>query len=455
MTAPPLLMAFYGDDFTGSTDAMEVLEGQGVKSVLFIQPPTNDMLKVFSHVQCIGVAGTARTMSPAAMDKDLSLILHQLKQLNAQVLHYKMCSTADSSPEIGSIGKVVELGKEMYREQAAVPILVAAPQLQRYTVYGNHFAAFQGDVYRLDRHPSMSRHPVTPMKEADLLRHFSLQMKGTISLFSLTDLELAADERTARWESLLQKEKNTLLLDSVHEGHTDAIGQLIGEAAEQQPMFIIGSSGMSLALGSYWKARYSLENREEPDLEQQQTLVLSGSCSPVTNIQIDQAIEHGFRKIKVDALHWLEASESEDVCNRILQEAKQLWAEGRSLILYTADGPEDGSIRLLHDKLSRQGVPISSTGELIGRKLGELGKRLAEMLGIRRVVVAGGDTSGFAALSMGIEALELLQRTAPGAPLCRGYSKDPVINGIQIALKGGQLGQPDYFMRVAVGRSGF
>lgn len=455
MTDHPFLLAFYGDDFTGSTDAMEVLEGAGVRTVLFIQPPTNEMLKAFSHVQCIGVAGTARTMSPAVMDKELKPILQQLKQLDAKVLHYKMCSTADSSPDIGSIGKVVDIGRALFCEQAAIPVLVAAPQLRRYTVYGNHFAAFQGDVYRLDRHPSMSRHPVTPMQEADLRRHFSLQMNETISLFSVMDLELAPDERKTRWEALLRQEQTALLLDALNERHTHTIGQLIGDEIEEQPMFVIGSSGMSLSLASYWKQQYSLEIRDEPELEPQQTLVLSGSCSSVTNIQIDQATGNGFCKIKVDVLKLVEENESESVCDHILHEAKQLWLQGKSLILYTADGPGDSSIALLHEKLIQQGAPISRSGEMIGRKLGELGKWLVEVLGIKRVVLAGGDTSGFAALSMGIEALELLQRTAPGAPLCRGYSKDPVMNGIQIALKGGQLGQPDYFMRVAVGRSAY
>jgi uncharacterized protein YgbK (DUF1537 family) len=450
-----LLMAFYGDDFTGSTDALEVLEGQGLRTVLFIKPPSEEMLKFFPQARCIGVAGTSRTMSPAAMERNLAPDLEKLWKRNPRVLYYKICSTADSSPEIGSIGKVLEIGKRLYADQGAIPILVAAPQLRRYTVFGNHFAAYQSEVYRLDRHPSMSRHPVTPMKEADLLRHFSGQMNGTISLFSFTDLELPDEERERRWDQLFGSEQNAVLIDALNEGHISTVGRLLGESAERRPMFVIGSSGVAHALGSYWRARYALEDRPEPVLDPGQTLVLSGSCSPVTYAQIDEAVRNGFRKIKVDVLRLLGAEESESERDRLMQETRRVWLEGRNVILYTADGPEEASIHQLHDALGREGASVSETGRLIGTFLGQIGKSLIRELGVQRLVLAGGDTSGFAALTIGIDALELLQRTAPGAPLCTGHSGDKNINGIQLALKGGQLGQPDYFVRVANGGRGW
>jgi uncharacterized protein YgbK (DUF1537 family) len=111
-----LLMVFYGDDFTGSTDAMEVLEGQGVSTVLFIQPPTEARLNDFAHARCIGIAGTARTMDQAAMERHLAPLFRQLMEMNAPVMQYKMCSTADSTSETGSIGKVVELGKRLLQQ---------------------------------------------------------------------------------------------------------------------------------------------------------------------------------------------------------------------------------------------------------------------------------------------------------------------------------------------------
>ncbi|MBB6637315.1 four-carbon acid sugar kinase family protein [Cohnella thailandensis] len=448
----PLLMAFYGDDFTGSTDAMEVLEGQGLRTVLFIRPPTKEWLETFSNLPCIGVAGTARAMSPEAMESELAPVLEQLKLLGPKILHYKMCSTADSSPDIGSIGKVVEIGKRLYPDQGAVPVLVAAPHLRRYTAFGNHFADYRGDVYRLDRHPSMSRHPVTPMKEADLLVHFAEQTSGTLSLYSVTDLEQSLDRRQTRWADLLGSEKNAVLMDALNEEHIRSIGELVGSSAEHASLFVVGSSGFSQAFGSYWRDRHGIEKRAEPELERMQTLVLSGSCSPLTDIQIRTGVENGFVKIKADVMALLNERDNEGACDRLLEEASRAWQEGRSLILYTAEGSDDVSIGVLHDEMRRRGLSISNTGPIIGDRLGRIGKLLIRKLGIKRVVLAGGDTSGFASLSLGIEALELLQRTAPGAPLCRAHSRDSSIDGLQIALKGGQLGQPDYFVRVASGR---
>jgi uncharacterized protein YgbK (DUF1537 family) len=286
------------------------------------------------------------------------------------------------------------------------------------------------------------------MKEADLLCHFAEQMDGAIGSFTVRELELPLAERAARWEQALQSGYDALLIDALNEEHMRSLGQLLGKAAEASPQFVIGSSGMSYALGAFWRERYSLQQREEPELEPEQTLVLSGSCSPMTNMQISHAAAHHFSKIKVDARMLMADHDNDAVNGKLMQAAEQLWKEGRSLILYTADGPEDESIGQMHELLARRGEPASATGERIGRKLGAIAKTMIAKLGI---VVAGGDTSGFAALAIGLDALELLQRTAPGAPICRGYSADPAIDGIQIALKGGQLGQPDYFMRVAAG----
>ena len=161
-----LLLTFYGDDFTGSTDALEQLTLAGIRTALFIEPPTPEQLRRFPDLQAVGVAGMTRSLAPAAMEKVLRPALKQLKALGARHVHYKVCSTFDSSPKLGSIGRVIDLAAPIF-PGPFVPLLVAAPALGRYTVFGTHFARFgigsAGEVHRLDRHPSISRHPVTPM----------------------------------------------------------------------------------------------------------------------------------------------------------------------------------------------------------------------------------------------------------------------------------------------------
>ncbi|MEO8627615.1 MAG: four-carbon acid sugar kinase family protein [Betaproteobacteria bacterium] len=169
-----VLLAFYGDDFTGSTDAMEALALSGLRTVLFLSPPSAALLRSrFADVRCVGVAGTSRAMSPTEMDLELASVLRALWSLGAPLLHYKVCSTFDSSPTIGSIGHVIDFARTRLTDGDTVSILAGAPPLRRYTVFGNHFAAAGSEIYRLDRHPTMSRHPVTPMHEADLRVHLA------------------------------------------------------------------------------------------------------------------------------------------------------------------------------------------------------------------------------------------------------------------------------------------
>src|SRR5947209_2454379 len=183
-----LLLSYYGDDLTGSTDVMEALASRGVLTVLFTQQPTPAQRAKFPGVGAIGLAGSSRSETPAWMDEHLTPALAWLKTLGAAFCHYKVCSTFDSSPSIGSIGRAIDIGQRLFG-QTNIPLVVGAPQLQRHTAFGNLFAAYQGQTYRIDRHPVMARHPVTPMTEADLRLHLGQQTNKSIGLVDFTMLE--------------------------------------------------------------------------------------------------------------------------------------------------------------------------------------------------------------------------------------------------------------------------
>src|SRR5712671_3605729 len=100
-TKNKLLISFYGDDFTGSTDALEQLTSAGVRTALFIKPPTKKQLASFNNLQAVGVAGMTRSMTPDAMERELKPAFKKLKALGARHVHYKVCSTFDSSPTVG------------------------------------------------------------------------------------------------------------------------------------------------------------------------------------------------------------------------------------------------------------------------------------------------------------------------------------------------------------------
>src|SRR5262245_49980321 len=163
-----LLVAYYGDDFTGSTDVMEALSCSGIRTVLFMNPPTLRDLAKYRGLRAFGIAGSSRNMSPAEMDRALPGVFRSLKCSGAPIVHYKVCSTFDSSPQIGSIGRAIELGRPVFKSKI-IPLVVGAPPLGRYCVFGHLFArsGLDSQLFRLDRHPTMSRHPITPMRESD------------------------------------------------------------------------------------------------------------------------------------------------------------------------------------------------------------------------------------------------------------------------------------------------
>ena len=226
-----LLLAYYGDDFIGSTDAMEAFTAAGVPTVLFLRPPTAAWLARFPELPCVGLAGQSRGRSPEWMARELPSAFASLAALNASILHYKVCSTFDSSPATGSVGRAIDIGIPLMRGMWS-PMIVGAPRLCRYQLFGNLFAAADGVGHRLDRHPTMSRHPVTPMSEADLTRHLAAQTARRIELIDM--LQLRAGDGPARVRELAGPDGSDVPVVSidVHDDETlAAAGQLVWQHA--------------------------------------------------------------------------------------------------------------------------------------------------------------------------------------------------------------------------------
>src|SRR5262252_4666083 len=183
-----IVLAFYGDDFTGSASTMEIMSFGGLPTVMFLEVPRPDQLARFSACRCIGIAGVARSKSPQWMDVALPDYYRALAALGAPITHYKVCSTFDSAPNIGSIGRAIELADKTFGDGWR-PLLVAAPQIGRYQAFGNLYAAVSGVAHRLDRHPVMSRHPITPMDEADVRLHLAKQTNARIGLIDFVSIK--------------------------------------------------------------------------------------------------------------------------------------------------------------------------------------------------------------------------------------------------------------------------
>lgn len=413
--------AFYGDDFTGSTDVLEQLAEGGVDAVLFLRVPSPELLGRFPDVQAVGIAGDSRSRSPEWMNEHLPGIFTALE--GAETVHYKTCSTFDSSPHTGSIGRALEIGLAQFGGPAA--IVVGAPYMGRYVVFGNLFARAGKAVYRIDRHPTMSRHPVTPMDEADLIRHLARQTDKRIALVPITDLHNGFAE--ARFDAE-RASVDAFLFDAVDTDDLHPTGRLL---RSRDVRFAVGSSGVTRALVMAWQADGSVTAPAERTTVGgvDRLLVVSGSCSPVTAQQIAAAARDGFAAQLADVAALVAGDGAEE--ERLTQAGLSALLAGQSCVIHSANGP-----------LDERAPPA---GDKLGAALGRIARTLILKAGIRRIVFAGGDTSSHGVARLGVDALTWAAALEPGAPLVRSHSGDAAVDGLEMVLKGGQIGSENFF----------
>ncbi len=420
-----ILLAFYGDDFTGSTDALEFISRAGAKTVLFTEPPTAEQLKAFPDLDVYGVAGKTRALSPDEMEMILIPAFEQMKASGARQVHYKVCSTFDSSPIIGSIGKAINCGATVFQNKI-IPVLGGSPLLGRYCLYGNLFARMgigsNGKIYRLDRHPSMSNHPVTPADESDLRLHLG---KQTNKKFGLIDV-LQLDKPVKEWSNILAKDEVVVLIDALHEFQLVKIGEWI-DGLSNATQFSVGGSGIEGALGNYWNEKGLLKQKTAwPKIEKANPLlVVSGSCSPVTAGQIAYAKANSFEEVAMDAVS---VCNEHSINDEVINTVNELLQQQKNVIVHTGTKEADN---------------LSS--EKLGTALGTIAKQAIEKNKLKRVIIAGGDTSSYAARAIEIDAVEMIAPVVSGAPLCKAYSTNKSIDGLEVNFKGGQVGGEDYF----------
>ncbi|WP_298209228.1 four-carbon acid sugar kinase family protein [Acidovorax sp.] len=442
------LVAFYGDDFTGSSAAMEVLAFAGLETILFLKPPTPERLSQLAGYRAIGIAGVARSRTPGWMDEHLPPIYELLRQIGAPVIHYKVCSTFDSAPHIGNIGRAAELGQRAF--PGWIPLVVSDPGMGRFQAFGHLFAHASGVGYRLDRHPTMSAHPTTPMHESDLGRHLVNQTDLRVGLVDFATMKRGGADAQLAQE--LDRGAAIVSLDVLDAETLREAGRLIWERSNQGDarQFVVGSQGVEQALVAYWRGAGLVAPTSTPTAGRQveRIAAVSGSVSPITAAQIRHAAEHGFEPIALDVALAVDAPRFAAEIERATQAALTALDQGRSPLIYTAAGPDDPRVSAFRAAVQASGTPISVVNERLAVALGDILNALVRQRGLRRVVISGGDTSSHAASRLDIDALSAIAPLSPGVPLCRAHSSDPAIDGLEMALKGGQTGAPDFFAAV-------
>ncbi len=459
MEAVPRI-AFYGDDFTGSTDAMECLAAAGMRTVLFVDLPSAETLARFGDLDAVGLAGNSRTFTPKEMDTAMPPVFAALAGTGAPILHYKTCSTFDSSPGIGSIGRVMGLARTSLRT-GPIPVVAGAPKLGRHSAFGTLFARHNVDgmIHRLDRHPTMSVHPVTPMHEADLRRHIGAQTDQRMALLSAVQIAASAAGARRGWEAAMAEAPDAVLIDLFTEADEAPVGALLDALAQARgQMFVVGSSGVEYALTAAWRQAGALPVKPPAMTARpvDRLLVISGSCSPATGAQIAAALQAGFVGIAVDPVALTreppDGPHAIDLIGRVLAAA----TAGQSVVLHSSTGPGDPREHQLVAHFGQSGLSAAEarmqSGRALTDRLAGLLAGLLERQSFGRFVIAGGDTSSAAVRRLEIDALEMVASLAPGAPICRALAPGRALDGSEMVLKGGQIGGPSFFLQARAGR---
>jgi uncharacterized protein YgbK (DUF1537 family) len=349
----------------------------------------------------------------------LPAVFQRLREIGAPVVQYKVCSTFDSAPQTGSIGCALEIGQEVFGVPC-VPVVPAAPLLGRYVVFGNLFAADGHAIHRIDRHPTMREHPITPMDESDLLVHLGRQTDRRVARVNLLEL---------RGNSFRWPEAEVVLFDGLDTSDMAQAARRIWGHRSTSQRFVVGSSGFTYGMLDYWRGqgwlRDSCAGSGQANVRRsdERLLVLAGSCSPVTERQIRSALRAGFHGIRLNPAE-LNAAAAE-------AEAVAQLASGRNVILYGALGSGD--------RVAVEDGPALATA------MGRLLRKVILASRVGRVLVAGGDTASFAARELGVSALTFAAPLVRGAPVCRAHGGPA---DLELVLKGGQIGRENFFEEV-------
>lgn len=412
------LLGCIGDDFTGSTDLANTLVRQGMRTVQLIGVPAGGIPAV--EADAVVVALKTRTVpAPEAVAQSLAA-LGLLKAAGCRQFFFKYCSTFDSTDR-GNIGPVAE-GLLEALGAAMTVVCPAFPETGR-TVYKGHL--FVGDVPLSES--GMKDHPLTPMRDSNLVRVLGRQVRGGVGLVPYETVRGGAGAIRAALAALRARGVRFAVVDALCDPDLYAIG----EAMAGWPL-VTGGSGVALGLPDNFRREGLL--RDSPGADRLPPIkgkaaVLAGSCSAATQLQV-AAMRRAHPARKLDLLALAEAPGLE--ISRVLDWAMPLLERGPVLI-YSTDTPE--AVAAVQERLGRE-----RAGGLAEQAQAEIARTLVSA-GVRRLIVAGGETAGAVVNALGIGALRIGPQIDPGIPWTAGLDDDP----LALALKSGNFGAEDFF----------
>ncbi|MBO4121484.1 four-carbon acid sugar kinase family protein [Cupriavidus gilardii] len=428
---PRPLLGCIADDFTGATDLANMLVKSGMRTVQTIGvPPSAAQLEA----DAIVVALKSRTIAPADAIAQSLAALAWLREQGCRQFFFKYCSTFDST-DAGNIGPVAEalldaLG-ELRGEQRGFSIACPAFPENGRTVYRGHL--FVGDA--LLNESGMQNHPLTPMRDANLVRVLQRQTKARVGLIRYDTIAAGA--------AAVREAIGRLRTDGVRLAIADALSDrdlhVLGEACADLPL-VTGGSGIALGLPANFRRAGLLDERADaaqlPRIDGH-AAVLAGSASQATNEQVaawrESRSETGSSSRPGFRIDPLAVARGEPVVEQALAFARSHLPE--PVLIYATATPEE--VRSV-----QQALGVTEAGQLVEATLAAIARGLREM-GVRKFVVAGGETSGAVVQALDIKSLQIGAQIDPGVPATATIGTEP----LGLALKSGNFGAVDFFAK--------
>ncbi|WP_424811784.1 3-oxo-tetronate kinase [Roseococcus sp. YIM B11640] len=415
------LLGCIADDFTGATDLASTLVRQGMRAIQVIGVPEGPL----PDADAVIIALKSRTIPAREAVAQSLAACEALLAAGAKQILFKYCSTFDSTDE-GNIGPVAEA--LLKRLDGGFAIACPAFPTNGRTIYQGHL--FVGGA--LLSESGMENHPLTPMRDANLVRVLGRQTEGSVGLLPFATVEQGAAAIRREVTKLREAGRRFAIADAITDAHLMALGEACASHA-----LITGGSGIAMGLPENFRRAGLLPAREDagalPDVGGL-TAVVAGSCSRATLGQIGLARDH-VPTLELDALATPDAA-------ALASQARD-WMAGKLSaerpVIIAASAPPD-RVEALQAKLGRD-----AAGALVEEAMAEVAEALVAA-GVRRLVVAGGETSGAVVQRLGVRALRIGGEIDPGVPWTHATATGAP-EGMHLALKSGNFGARDFFLK--------
>ena len=411
-----MLLGAISDDLTGGTDLALMLKRNGMTVSQVIGVPEDlDAL----DADAVVISLKSRTIPAADAVAQSLAAARALHAAGARQIFVKYCSTFDSTDE-GNIGPVAAA----LLAETGAPWAIVCPAFPgaRRTIYQGHL--FVGDQLLSDS--PMRDHPLTPMRDANLVRVLSRQTEIGVGLVAYPLIEAGPDAIRAALDAEAAAGRRLIVVDTLSDAHL----MTIGKALDGAPL-VTGGSGVAMGLpANFGLAVASNAAGERLAAPAGRALVLAGSCSAATRGQIAAAERAGLASIRLDPFAVAAGEQSAAEVAAWLERQPA----GRPALIYASASPADVAA-------AQQQLGTAEAGHLIETRLGEIARE-AIAKGVTRLIVAGGETSGAVVAALGIKALAIGPEIAPGVPWTRVVAGPDIV----LALKSGNFGQEDFFL---------